>query len=61
MKKFEYLVMDTALIDAALKRLGAEGWELIISQILTGKVEGLNPMAVTVTKSRLIFKREVRV
>jgi hypothetical protein len=62
-KRFEYLVMEAAPgspeSDERWMKLGADGWELVTIQTLHGTVNGLSPMEISVTKSRLIFKREV--
>ena len=63
MKTFEYLVMEitpgSPEQDALWLKLGADGWELVTTQILQGTVSGMSPMEISVTKSRLIFKREL--
>lgn len=63
MRTFEYLIMEITPgapeQDERWIKLGAEGWELVASQILQGTVSGLSPMEILVIKSRLIFKREL--
>ena len=60
MKKLEYLVIDIAhQQDTEWLKWGADGWELITAQTLQGTVSGMAPMEISVTKFRLIFKREI--